>query len=71
MVRVIYGITTNGDISSLDRRNGKTIWTQPLSSFYGMAFNGSSLFVTHDTGTVYAVNKDDGEIRMASTYFKI
>jgi len=59
----IYGITTNGDISSLDRRNGKTIWTQPLSSFYGMAFDGFSLFVTHDTGSIYALNKDDGEIK--------
>ena len=59
----IYGVTTNGDISALDRRNGKTIWTQSLSSFYGMAFDGFSLFVTHDTGSVYALNKDDGEIK--------
>ena len=67
---IIYGITTNGDISSLDRRNGKTIWTQPLSSFYGMVFNGSSLFVTHDTGSVYAVNKDDGEIKWRQSTLK-
>ena len=60
---VIYGVTTNGDISALDRRNGKTIWTQPLSSFYGMAFDGFSLFITHDTGSIYAINKDDGEIK--------
>ena len=59
---VIYGVTTNGDISSLDRRNGKTIWTRPLSSFYGMAFNGSSLFVSHDTGSIYSLNKEDGEV---------
>jgi len=68
----IYGVTTNGDISALDRRNGKTIWTQPLSSFYGMAFDGFSLFVTHDTGSIYAVNKDDGEIiwRQPSLQFR-
>jgi len=59
---VIYGVTTNGDVSALNRRNGKTIWTESLSSFYGMAFNDFSLFVTHDTGSVYALNKDDGEI---------
>ena len=60
---VIYGITTNGDISSLDRRTGKTIWTQPVSSFYGMAFDGFNLFVTHDSGAIYSVsNKDDGEV---------
>ena len=58
---VIYGVTTNGDISSLNRRNGKTIWTRPFSSFYGMAFNGFSLFISHDTGSIYALNKDDGE----------
>ena len=59
---VIYGITTNGDISALDRRNGKTIWTKPISSFYGMVFDGFNLFITHDTGSIYSVNKDDGEI---------
>ena len=59
---VIYGVTTNGDVSALNRRNGKTIWTESLSSFYGMAFNDFSLFITHDTGSVYALNKDDGEI---------
>jgi len=60
---VIYGVTTNGDISSLDRRNGKTIWTRPISSFYGMAFDGLNLFVTHDTGSIYSIDKDDGEIK--------
>ena len=60
---VIYGVTTNGDISALDRRNGKTIWTRPLSSFYGMTFDGFNLFVSHDTGSIYSVNKDDGEVK--------
>jgi len=60
---IIYGVTTNGDISALDRRNGKTIWTEPISSFYGMAFDGSSLFVTHDTGSIYSLDKSDGEIK--------
>ena len=59
---LIYGVTTNGDISALNRRNGKTLWTEPISSFYGMAFDGSNLFVTHDTGSIYSVNKDVGEI---------
>ena len=52
-----------GIFQLLDRRNGKTIWTQSLSSFYGMAFDGLSLFVTHDTGSIYSLNKDDGEIK--------
>ena len=60
---VIFGVTTNGDISALDRRSGKTIWTKPLSSFYGMAFDGYNLFVTHDTGSIYSVNKEDGEVQ--------
>ena len=67
---VIYGVSTNGDISSLNRRNGKTIWTKPLSSFYGMAFDGLSLFVTHDTGSIYSVNKDDGEVKWRQSALK-
>ena len=67
---LIYGITTNGDISALDRRNGKTIWTRPISSFYGMVFDGFNLFVTHDTGSIYSVNKDDGEIKWRQSALK-
>ena len=67
---VIFGVTTNGDISSLDRRSGKTIWTKPLSSFYGMTFDGSNLFVTHDTGSIYSVNKGDGEIKWRQAALK-
>ena len=67
---VIFGVTTNGDISSLDRRSGKTIWTKPLSSFYGMTFDGSNLFVTHDTGSIYSVNKGDGEIQWRQAALK-
>lgn len=67
---IIYGITTNGDISALDRKNGKTIWTRPLSSFYGMVFDGFNLFITHDTGSIYAVNKEDGEIKWRQADFQ-
>ena len=67
---LIYGITTNGDISALNRRNGKTIWTRPISSFYGMVFDGLNLFITHDTGSIYSVNKDDGEIKWRQSALK-
>ena len=67
---IIYGVTTNGDISALDRRNGKTIWTKPLSSFYGMTFDGFNLFVSHDTGSIYSLNKDDGEIKWRQAALK-
>ena len=67
---VIYGVTTNGDISALDRRNGKTIWTRPLSSFYGMTFDGFNLFVSHDTGSIYSVNKEDGEVKWRQAALK-
>jgi hypothetical protein len=37
-----------------------------------MAFDGSSLFVTHDTGSIYSVRKDDGEVewRQAGLKFR-
>jgi len=66
----IYGVTTNGDIAALDRRSGKSIWTEPISSFYGMAFDGMNLFITHDTGSIYSVNKIDGEIEWRQSGLK-
>jgi len=67
---VIYGVTTNGDMSALDRRSGKTIWTRPISSFHGMVFDGFNFFITHDTGSIYSVNNDDGEIKWRQSGLK-
>ena len=67
---IIYGITTNGDISALERRSGKTIWTRPISSFYGMVSDGFNLFITHDTGSIYSINKEDGEIEWRQAALK-
>ncbi len=35
-----------------------------------MAFNGSSLFVTHDTGSIYSIDKIDGEIEWRQAALK-
>jgi len=57
----IYAISTNGSISSIDRRNGRLIWTRDLPSNKNIEFNGYDIFVTHKSGSVYSLDKNNGD----------
>ena len=59
---LVYAVSTNGNISSIDRRNGRVIWTRDLSSYKNIYFDGFDIFVTHKSDSVYSLNKDSGEI---------
>ena len=59
---LVYAVSTNGNISSIDRRNGRVIWTRDLSSYKNIYFDGFDIFVTHKSDSIYSLNKDSGEI---------
>ena len=58
----VYSISTNGNVSSIDRRNGRVKWTKDLSSYKNINFDGFDIFVTHKSDSIYSLNKDSGEI---------
>jgi len=56
----IYAVSTNGNISSVDRRNGRIIWTRNLSSYKDIKFDGYDIFVTNKSDSVYSLDKNNG-----------
>ena len=56
----IYAVSTNGSISSIDRRNGRLMWTRDLSSNKNIQFNGYDIFVTDKSGSVFSLDKNNG-----------
>jgi outer membrane protein assembly factor BamB len=58
----IYIGSFNGNLASLDYRNGEFNWQRELSTFQDMAVNDLLLFVTHENSHVSAVNRTNGVI---------
>jgi len=58
----IYVVSVNGNIASIEKNNGSIIWSRPLSSFYGMTINSSSIYVSHNSGAIYSLNKLTNEV---------
>lgn len=58
----IYIGSYNGNLASLNYRNGEFNWQRELSTFQDMAVNELLLFVTHENSHVSAVNRSNGVI---------
>jgi outer membrane protein assembly factor BamB len=58
----IYIGSYNGNLASLNYRNGEFNWQRELSTFQDMAVSELLLFVTHENSHVSAVNRSNGVI---------
>lgn len=55
----IYVVASNGNLATLSLLDGGIVWSRPLSSFYGLSLTKESIFVTHNSGSIYALSKLD------------
>ena len=53
----VYTVSSNGDISAINKSDGSILWKRPLSSFQGLVLNEDNLFITHNSGAIYCINK--------------
>ena len=60
--RVIYIGSFNGNLASLDFRNGEFNWQRELSTYQDMAVGDLLLFVTHENSHISGVNRSNGVI---------
>jgi len=58
----IYVVSVNGNLSSISKADGSIYWSRPFSSFYGMTNNSKSLFITHNSGAIYRIEKDTSKV---------
>jgi len=64
---VIYSVSTNGNISSVDRKSGRVLWTSDLSSFNDLIFDGYDIFVINKVGTIHSLRKNNGKLNWRLT----
>jgi len=58
----LFVISSNGHIAALSLLDGSVLWTRALSSFVGMVSNTNNLFVTHNSGSIYSIAKNNNEV---------
>lgn len=56
-----YAVSTSGDLTSIDRRNGGIIWTRKISSFNNLAFDGFDIYLSHKSDSIYSLDSKNGE----------
>jgi len=56
----IFVASYNGNLTSLDVRNGETVWQRELSTFQEISVSELMLLVTHENSFVSAVNRTNG-----------
>ncbi len=52
----VYGVSTSGDLTSIDRRNASIIWTRKISSFNNIVFDGFDIYLTHKSDSLYSLD---------------
>lgn len=57
---VVYVTTFQGRVAALSLEAGQLLWAREMSSYAGMAVGATQLFVTDDTGQVWALDRRTG-----------
>jgi outer membrane protein assembly factor BamB len=52
----VYAVSTSGDLTSIDRRNGSIKWTRKISSFNNITFDGFDIYLTHKSDSIYSLD---------------
>ena len=62
LFRSLYIGSFNGNLASLDFKNGEFNWQRELSTFQDMAVGNLLLFATHENSYISAINRTNGVI---------
>jgi outer membrane protein assembly factor BamB len=58
---LVYAVAYQGRIAAVDRATGRVIWNREISSLSGLSVEDGRIFVSHATGSVYALDYTTGK----------
>ena len=64
---IIYASTYQGNIAALELSTGQVVWNHKLSSYTGLALQGSKLYVTDSNSHVWSFQQDNGGVAWRQT----
>ena len=58
---LVYAVAYQGKIAAVDRATGRTAWSRDISSYTGINAADARVYVSHATGSVYALEYSSGK----------
>jgi outer membrane protein assembly factor BamB len=58
---LVYAVAYQGKIAGVDRATGKVAWSREISSYTGLSAEDARVYVSHATGSVYALEYSSGK----------
>lgn len=58
---LVYAVAYQGKIAAVDRMTGRVIWAREISSVSGLSMDDGRIFLSHATGSVYALDFNTGK----------
>lgn len=58
---LVYAVAYQGRIAAVDRATGRVVWNRDISSLSGLSAEDARIFVSHATGSVYALDYTSGK----------
>jgi outer membrane protein assembly factor BamB len=66
---IVYIVASSGNVAALSRVDGGVLWSRPLSSFVGMGADSEMLYISHNSGSIYAVDKESNKVKWRNSDF--
>lgn len=57
---IIYVVSFNGTLASLDLRTGRVLWKREYRSYRRMSIDGNNIYVVDDKSQIYALDRRNG-----------
>lgn len=58
---LVYAVAYQGRIAAVDRATGRVVWNRDISSLTGLSFEDARIYVSHATGSLYALDYSTGK----------
>jgi outer membrane protein assembly factor BamB len=58
---LVYAVAYQGKIAAVDRASGRVVWNRDISSLTGLNVEDGRIFVSHSTGSIYALDYSTGK----------
>jgi outer membrane protein assembly factor BamB len=59
--RYVYAAAYQGRVVGIERASGRVLWNRDISSYTGLAVDGSTIYITQSNGAVYALDYSNGK----------
>jgi outer membrane protein assembly factor BamB len=58
----VYTVSSDGNVAVISKSDGSIVWSRALSSFFGLAVDKKNIYITHNSGSIYSLDKQSNNV---------